>query len=153
MTATYVINAFIYSHLWVWIASIALGWAVIWGHEKIKEQKDGHYATRIQKEILSIWITIGGFAIPTVLFILPGYFGLYSGKAIIPLTYLTLGIGVWLTGSVSKKSIFNLGGAAFFIGVFISSSINSNLYQMILFLIVMTTGLILPGIVSKVNER
>ncbi len=153
MTVTYLINAFVYSEVWIWIASIAFGWISILGYERIREIESGHYTTKIQKEILSIWVVIGGFAIPTVLLLLPIFFGLYSGKAIVSLTYLTLGIGVWLTGSVSKCNIFKFGGLSFFIAMFLSSAINSNLYQMILFLVVMVAGLIVPGIVSKINER
>lgn len=152
MTVTYLVNAFIYSHMWVWVGSISLGWVSIVCYEKIRARKEGHYATRIQKEVLSIWVLVGGFAIPTVLFLLPSFFELYSGKAIVPLTYFTLGIGLWLTGAVSKSIEFNVGGALFFVAMFVAASLNSNLYQLILFIGVMSAGLIVPGIVSKVHE-
>ncbi len=152
MTATYLFNAFVYSHFAVWFASITFGWIAIVGHEKIQEQKAGHYATRIQKEVLSIWAIIGGFAIPTVLIFLPAFFDLYSGRATVPLIYLILGIGTWLTGAVSQSSVFKGGGISYFIALFLSPLIPSSMNQLILFVIVMFLGLILPGIVSKINE-
>ncbi len=153
ISVTYLFNAFVYSHFWVWFVSIIFGWLAILGHEKFQERKVGHYATKIQKEVLSIWAVVGGFAIPSVLLILPALFDLYSGITTVTLTYLILGMGVWLTGVVSKSTIFKLGGLCYFIGMFLSPLMNSNNKQLILFLIVMITGLILPGIVSKVNER
>ncbi len=152
ISVTYLINAFVYSHISIWLVSIALAWVAIFGFEKFQERNDGHYSTRIQKEVLSIWIIIGGFAMPTILGILPLLFDIYLGKAAVPLSYLILGIGVWLTGTVSKSTVFKYGGIAFFIGMFISLALNSNTHQLILFQIVMTLGLVVPGIVSKVNE-
>lgn len=153
MTATYLINALVISHFAIWAVSIALGWVAILTYEKVKAMKDGHYATRIQKEILSIWTVIGGFAVPAVLIILPALLELYPGEAIIPLTYLVLGIGVWLTGAVAKSGVFKVGGVFYFAGMFISPVLSTQAHQMILFFIVMFAGLIIPGIVSKVHEK
>lgn len=152
MILTYLFNMFVVSNWWVWLASIALGWIAILAGEKWRAKKEGHYSTRIQSEIFSIWILIGGFAAPMILYVFPALFKLYPGTAITPLMYFLCGIGIWLTGVVSRGKEFKLGALCLFAGSLLASFYTTVYVQLFIFLSVMVTGFVIPGIVSKRNE-
>ncbi len=86
------------------------------------------------------------------LFVFPNLLNLYSGTAITSLTYFVTGIGIWLTGVVSKGNEFKIGALCLFAGSALAALYDSQSIQMILFLFIMTSGFVIPGIVSKYNE-
>ena len=151
--ATNAFNTYVFSDWLIWLIGMIIGWSGIMGYDYLKEKKEGKYSTRVQNEIFSIWIAVGGVAVPFVLLIFPGYFQLYDGKAIRPLIYMVLGLGIWLTGVVAKSSEFRFGALACVAGIFLSIYLNSEIQQMVIFHIVMIAGMIVPGIVSKYNEK
>lgn len=150
---TYLFSAFIFSDWWIWLLSIGIGWLSIISYEYYRYAKDGRYSTRIQSEIYSTWIIIGGFVLPIILIVFPNFLKLYPGKAICPLTYLVTGIGVALTGVICKDKGFKLGGFVFLIGSFLSVYFNNGIQQLVIFMFVMLLGLVIPGLVSKYNEK
>lgn len=152
MIAVYAFNAFVFSDWWVWLLGFGIGWAGILTYDHLREQKEGKYSTRIQSEIYSIWIAIGGVAAPLI-FLFYGYFNLFPSKAVCPLMYLIISLGVWLTGVVAKSLEFKLGALAFIAGTFLSIFYNSGIQQLMIFNIVIIAGMIVPGIVSKCNEK
>jgi hypothetical protein len=98
---------------------MALGWSGILGYSYVKEKKEGKYSTRVQNEIFSIWFAVGGVVAPLIIVIFPGYFHLYEGKAIGPLMYMILGLGIWLTGVVAKSNEFRFCSLACIAGSFL----------------------------------
>lgn len=152
MIAVMSINKFFVSGWWIWLMGIAGGWVGIFVYDYFREQKNGRYSTRIQKEVFTLWILFGIIICPLLVVIFPGYLNLYSYKAIYPLIYLILSFSLWMTGIIAVSSEFKAGAVIFLAGTILSIFFNSPFQLFWIFNIIMLTGLVIPGIVSKYNE-
>ena len=153
MMAVYAFNYFIHSSWWSWLIGMGIGWAGFIIYSSLKERREGSYSTRIQSEVFAVWIVLAGVALPLAIVVFPGIFHLYCGRAIFAIAYLITGIGVLLTGIIAQSLEFKLGAVAFGAAVFLSIFFNTNIQQFEIFYFAMSAGMVIPGIVSKYNER
>lgn len=148
LIAMNVFHFWIYSD-WVWIVMIITGIVGQVWYIGFLKRKTG-VVMFWGKALSELWIFIV-VLLPLLFYVFPVMAGIYSGKAIFPLIFISLCIAMYISGILTSLLAFKIGGVVYLL----SAIVCAFKPEWVLYIFNLTTlfGLIIPGIWSFYERR